>query len=213
MPVAARRAVFFPLLVLVALGVAACGSSGKSTTSAAATATGATTATNAATPTTAGSRVLVGKQTSVALNPATSELLREHQIVVTAVAPATYRKTLLWPVSGGQIAVATVAGTIAHTGGVKLSHAGKSVQVTSFIVNTSTKQVTALVGGQRLPIFALDLSSVKHQTAVGGTIVESGLKLTLTEQAATALNSALGVSAFKTGQLFGTATLTLAVKP
>jgi hypothetical protein len=83
--------------------------------------------------------------------------------------------------------------------------------VTSFIVDTSTKQVTALVGGQRLPVFAIDTSSEKHQTGVGGTIVESGLKFTLTEQAATALNSALGASAFKAGQLFGTATLTLAV--
>jgi len=89
MPAAARSAVFFPLLVLVAPGVAACGSSSKTTTSAAASATGATTATNVATtPTTAGTRVLVGEHQSVALNPATSQLLRGHQIVVTAVAPA-----------------------------------------------------------------------------------------------------------------------------
>jgi hypothetical protein len=205
MTVSARRAAFLPLVVLVALGIAACGSSSKTTTGT--TATGA-----AATTTPTGSGVLVGKQTSVALNPATSHLLTEHQIVVTAVAPATYHKTLLWPVSGGQIAVATVAGTIQHTGGVRLSHAGKSVQVTSFIVDTSTKQVTALVAGQRLPIFALDTSSEKRQTGIGGTIVESGLKFTLTEQAATVLNGALGVSAFKAGQVFGTATITLAVK-
>jgi hypothetical protein len=206
MPVAARRALFLSLLALAALGIAACGSSKKTTT--ATTATGAA----AATSTTASS-VLVGKQTSVALNPATSQLLRENQIVVTAVAPATYHKTLLWPVTGGQVAVASVAGTIQTTGGVRLSHAGKSVQVTSFLVDTSTDQVTALVGGQRLPIFAIDTSSAKHQTGTGGTILESGLKFTLTEQAASALNGALGSSAFKAGQIFGTATLTLAVKP
>jgi hypothetical protein len=208
MSLAARRAVFLPLLVLVALGVAACGSSSKTTTTAATTGT----ATNAATtPTTSGT--LVGKHTSVALNPATAQLLKENQIVVTAVAPATYHTALLFPVSGGHVAVATVAGTIDHTGGVRLSHAGKSVEVTSFIVDTSTKQVTALVSGQRLPVFAIDTSSEKRQTGTGGTIVESGLKFTLTEQAATALNSALGATAFKAGQLFGTATLTLAVHP
>jgi hypothetical protein len=207
MPVAVRRAAFFPLLVLVALGVAACGSSSKTTT----TGTAATT-TAATTPATTSSGVLVGKQTSVALNPATSQLLKENQIVVTAVAPATYSTTLLFPVSGGNVAAATAVGTIDHTGGVKLSHAGKSVQVTSFIVDTSTDQVTALVAGQRLPIFAVNTTSAKHQTGTGGTIVDSGLKFTLTEQAATALNSALGASAFKAGQLFGTATLTLAVK-
>jgi hypothetical protein len=207
MPVAARRALFFPLLALVALAIAACGSSSKTTT----TGTAATT-TAATTPTTASSGVLVGKQTSVALNPATSQLLRENQIVVTAVAPATYHTTLLFPVSGGNVAVATAAGTIDHTGGVKLSHAGKSVTVTSFIVDTSTDQVTALVAGARLPIFAVNTSSAKHQTGTGGTIVDSGLQFTLTEQAASAINTALGSSAFKSGQIFGTATLTLAVK-
>jgi len=210
MSVAARRAVFLPLLALVALGTAACGSSKKATTGT--TATGAA-ATGTAATTTAGSTALVGKQTSVALNPAISILFRENQIVATAVAPATYHHTLLWPVSGGHVAIATVAGTIEHTGGIRLSHAGKSVQVTSFIVDTSTDQVTALVGGQRLPVFAIDTSSAKHQTGAGGTILESGLKFTLTEQAATALNGALGASAFKAGQLFGTATLTLAVNP
>jgi hypothetical protein len=205
MSVVARRAVFFPLLVLLALAFAACGSSSKTTGT---TATGASAAANAATT----PKTLVGKQTSVALNPATSQLLKENQIVVTAVAPATYHNTLLWPVSGGQIAVATVAGTIQHTGGIRLSHAGKSVQVTSFLVDTSTDQVTALVGGQRLPIFAINKSSAKHQTGIGGTILESGLTLTLTEQVASALNGALGTSAFKAGQVFGTATLTLAVK-
>ena len=206
MPAAARRALFLPLLALVALAIAACGSSSKTTTTGTAATTAATTAT------TASSSVLVGKQTSVALNPATSTLLKENQIVVTAVAPATYHTTLLFPVSGGNVAVATAAGTIDHTGGVKLSHAGKSVTLTSFIVDTSTDQVTALVAGSRLPIFAVNTSSAKHQTGTGGTILESGLKFTLTEQAASAINTALGSSAFKAGQIFGTATLTLAVK-
>ena len=209
MSVAARRAVFLPLLALVALGIAACGSSKKTTTGT--TATGAATTGTAAT-TTAGSTALVGKQTSVALNPAISILFRENQIVATAVAPATYHHTLLWPVSGGHVAIATVAGTIEHTGGIRLSHAGKSVEVTRFLVDTSTDQVTALVGGQRMPIFAINTSEAKHQTGTGGTILESGLKFTLTEQGASALNGGLGVSAFKAGQIFGTATLTLAVK-
>ena len=209
MSVLARRAVLLPLLALVALGIAACGSSKKTTTGT--TATGAATTGTAATST-AGSTALVGKQTSVALNPAISILFRENQIVATAVAPATYHHTLLWPVSGGHVAIATVAGTIDHTGGIRLSHAGKSVEVTRFLVDTSTDQVTALVGGQRMPIFAINTSEAKHQTGTGGTILESGLKFTLTEQGASALNGGLGVSAFKAGQIFGTATLTLAVK-
>jgi hypothetical protein len=204
MSVAARRAVFLPLLALVAIGIAACGSS-KTTTTTGTAATGSVTGST-------GTTAVVGKQTSIALNPAISTLLRENQIVATAVAPATYHSTLLWPVSGGHIAVSTVAGTIEHTGGIRLSHAGKSVQVTSFLINTSTDQVTALVGGQRLPIFAINTSSAKHQTGTGGTILESGLQFRLTEQGASALNGGLGSSAFKAGQIFGTAALTLAVK-
>lgn len=208
LPTMRRRFLALPL-ALAALGVAACGSSSKTTSSASTS----TTATSAATTPTAGTSVLVGAHTSVALNPATSQLLKENVITVTAVGPATYSKTLVLPVSGGQIAVATLAGTIDHNGGIKLSHGEKSVEVTTFIVDTSTKQVTALIGEQRMPVFAINTSSEKRKSETGGTIVDSGLKLTLTEQAASALNGALGVSAFKAGQVFGTATITLAVKP
>ena len=69
------------------------------------------------------------------------------------------------PVSGGQVAVATLAGTIQHTGGLKFTRAGKSVEMTSFIVDTSSKQVTALVDGQRIPILDLSLSSVKRASS------------------------------------------------
>jgi hypothetical protein len=148
----------------------------------------------------------------VALNPEIVTLFKEHGITVTAVAPATYRKTLAWPISGGRIALATATGTIDHTGGVKLSHGEKSVTLTTFIIDTSTKQVTALVAGKRIPVFALNTGSEKQETRTGGTTVLSGLKMTVTEQAATTVNSALGVSAFEAGQVFGVATLTLAVK-
>jgi hypothetical protein len=43
-------------------------------------------------------------------------------------------------------------------------------------------------------------------------IVDSGLEFTLIEQAASALNGPLEVSAFKAGQVFGVATMTLAAK-
>jgi hypothetical protein len=43
-------------------------------------------------------------------------------------------------------------------------------------------------------------------------IVDSGVELTLAEQAASALNGPFEVSAFKGGQVFGVATMTLAAK-
>ena len=193
-------------LALGVLGLAACGSSTNTTSSTTASAEPTTTSTSTT------QSALIGKHTSLALNPANSKLLAENGITVTAVAPATYSKTLVLPVDGGQVAVATVKGTINHTGGVKLSHGEKSITVTSFIVDTSAEQVTALIGGQRVPVFAINPSAEKHETEAGGVIVDQGLQLTLTEPAADALNSALGVTAFKSGQVFATATMTLAVK-
>ena len=63
-----------------------------------------------------------------------------------------------------------------------------------------------------MPVFSINTSSEEHETEADGVNVDSGLKLTLTEQAANTLNGSLGVSAFKSDQEFGTATLSLAVK-
>jgi len=132
---------------------------------------------------------------------------------VAPVAPATAKKiVLVFPVSGGQIVVATLAGTVDHTGGLTFSHNGKSVTLTNFIVDTSTKQLTATVGGQSVPIFDLNLASLKRASGPGGTVVATNIKLTTTPQAASALNSGLGVTSFKGGMNFGIATLTVAVK-
>jgi hypothetical protein len=200
-----RRPLAALAVALLALCATACGSS-SSTVAVHTTAT-----TVSGTPTTALVAV-AGRNSTVILNPEMDKLLKENEITVSAVAPATYNKTLVWPVSGGQIHAATVSGTIEHTGGVKLSHAGKSITLTSFITNTSTKQVTALVGGQRIPVFDINTSTETRHSETGGAIVIGGLAFTLTEEAANAVNSALGVSAFKKGQIFGAATETIAVK-
>jgi hypothetical protein len=104
--------------------------------------------------------------------------------------------------------IATLAGTVHHTGGLTFSHSGKTVTLANLIINTNTEQFTATIGGQSMPIFDLNLAS--PTPASDGTVVASNIKLTETPQAATALNSSLGVSTFKAGMDFGTATLTVA---
>jgi hypothetical protein len=136
--------------------------------------------------------------------------LKRAGITVTAVAPATAKTTLLFPVSAGQIVVATLVGTVDHTGGLTFSHIDKSVTLTNFVVNTSTKQLTATVGGQSMPIFDLNLAALNRASGGHRTVVASNIKLTVTSQAAIALNSGLGVSTFKGEMNFGTATLTVA---
>jgi hypothetical protein len=203
------------IAVMVAAGlvVAACssGSSGSNTSSGS---TAATSGTSSSTPpaiTYAPAQATVtGKSTDVVVNPAVSAALKQAGVAVTAVAPATAKTTLLFPVSGGQIVVATLVGTVDHTGGLTFSHSGKSVTLTNFVINTNTKQVTATVGRQSMPIFDLKLASLKRASGPQGTVVASNIKLTVTSQAATALNSGLGVTTFKGGMNFGIATLTVA---
>ena len=201
------------VMVAAGLAVAACSSgSGGSNAS-----TGGTAATSSTSPGTwakityaPAQATVTGKSTDVVVDPAVSAALKHAGIAVTAVAPATAKTTLLFPVSGGQIVIATLAGTIDHTGGLTFSHGGKSVTLTSFVINTNTKQLTATVSGQSVPIFDLNLASSKRASGPHGTVVASNIKLAVTSQAATALNSGLGVSTFKAGMHFGIATLTVA---
>jgi hypothetical protein len=200
-----RRLSVAPMLAAVAFGVAACGSSSSSTTSSSSSSATSATSTSASVP-------VAGKSTSVVVNPTTAQALKQAGIAITPVAPATAHTVLLFPVSGGQVVVATLAGTIEHSGGVILSHEGKSVQLADFTIDTNTKQLTALVAGQRVPIFELNLASLKRATGPNGTVIASNIRMTLTAQAATALNSALGLSTFVPGLPFGVATVTVAVK-
>jgi hypothetical protein len=64
-------------------------------------------------------------------------------------------------------------------------------------------------GGQSMPIFHLNLASLKRASGPHRTVVARNIKLTVTSPAATALNSGLGVSTFKGGMNFGIATLTV----
>ena len=203
------------IAVIVAAGlvVAAC-SSGSSSSNGSSSSTAATSGTSSSTSATttyaSAPATVIGKSTDVVVNPAVSAALKHADITVTAVAPATAKTTLLFPVSGGQIVVATLAGTVDHTGGLTFRHSGKSVTLTNFVINTNTKQLTATVGGQSMPIFDLNLASPKRASGPHRTLVASNIKLTVTSQAATALNSGLGVSTFKGGMNFGIATLTVA---
>jgi hypothetical protein len=209
-----RRRSAIAFIGAAALAATACGSSSSSTTpSANGTATASTSSSKSSTTTTASApATVVGKKTDVVVNPKVSASLKHAGITVSAVAPATAKTTWVFPINGGQIVVATLVGTVNDTGALTFSHSGKSVTLTNPLVNTNTKQLTATVNGQTMPIFNLNLASLKRASGPHGTVVASDIKLTVTSQAASTLNSGLGVNTFKAGQNFGVATLTIAVK-
>jgi hypothetical protein len=152
---------------------------------------------------------VIGKSTDVVVNPAVAAALKHAGITITAIAPATAKAALLFPVSGGQIVVATLAGTVHHSGGLTFRHGGKSVTLTNLIINTRTKHLTAMVGGRSMPVFGLDLAAPTGASRRHTTVVASNIKLTVLSPAAIALNSGLGVRTFRTGLSFGVATLTV----
>ena len=153
---------------------------------------------------------IIGKSTDVVVNPAVSAALKHAGITITAIAPATAKATLLFPVSGGQIVVATLAGTVHHTGGLTFRHGHKIVTLTNLVINTKTKHLTAMVGGRSMPVFGLNLASPTGGSGRHSIVIASNIKLTVLSPAATALNSGLGVGTFRTGLNFGVATLTVA---
>jgi hypothetical protein len=202
------------IAVIVAAGLVVAACSGGSSSNTSSRGTSAPSGANSSTPATAkyvsAKATVIGKSTAVAVSPALSAALKHAGVTVTAVAPATAARTLRFPVSGGQIAVKTLTGTVDHAGALTFRHSGKSVTLTNLVINTKTKQLTATAGGQSIPIFDLNHARTKHVGSRHGTIVAGNIKLNVTSQAATALNSELGVATFKTGMNFGTARLVVA---
>jgi hypothetical protein len=121
-----------------------------------------------------------------------------------------------FPISDGEIDLATAKGEIFHTGGLSLRAGATRVQLRAFNIDTTGAAPVlsglvvandAVVG--RLPLFNIGLPAgfrVPLQ-ARHGFLVLNGVRLTLTTQAASALNGAFGVTAFTGGFNIGNATV------
>ncbi len=182
----------------------ACGSSSKPTTG-----TG-TTAAAAAPAALAAPVAVTGKTTVVTVSPSTLAALAAQSISIKAVAPASVGRVLTLPITGGHVAVSTLGGTIDQGGGITLAHAGRSVTLRNFVVDTASRTITASVAGLSVPVFDLDLTSLRRSSGVGGTLVAADIRLLVSPQTAASLNMLLGVPGLKAGQEFGVATITLA---
>ena len=152
--------------------------------------------------------VLADGDTSLTLDPGAAALLGGAGISAAPVGPATVGSggSLLFPITGGKLATDDLTGVIPHSGGIRLSDGGTTVDLLSFEINLDADpDLTALIGATRASILSLDLSGAT--IAVGksnGRIAVSGVQARLTGAAAGALNAAFGVSAFAQGQLLGT---------
>jgi hypothetical protein len=151
---------------------------------------------------------LAGGQTGLVPDPAALDAIVAEGITPSAIAPATLGASgFSFPVTGGSVNTKTLAGSITHSGGIRLSDGGTTVDLTDFTIQVDgAPDLTALVGGNRVSILDLDLSQA--QTGVAGKRISvTGVKARLTAAAAGALNSAFGTTAFTAGLLLGTASV------
>jgi hypothetical protein len=118
-----------------------------------------------------------------------------------------------FPISSGAIDAANARGEILHLGGLRLEKGPIRVDLSDFVIDTTgTPRLTGLVVANgdvvgRIPLFDLALPHITLPlTPVNGRFVRiSSVGVTLTADAAAALNQVFGVSAFTAGFDIGTA--------
>ena len=127
--------------------------------------------------------------TTLTINSGFNNKAKKAGIKVKAIKPATLKGTkAAFTVTGGQIEPTTGAGTVTHSGGLKITWGKKSVALKAFEINTSNKSLTASVGGKKVKIATLGgVSSAR--LGFGNSISAKSVKLT--KAGANALNKAL----------------------
>ncbi|HWC10569.1 MAG TPA: hypothetical protein VG455_05030 [Acidimicrobiales bacterium] len=155
---------------------------------------------------------LSGTSTSVDLDAATAKVLADNKVSVAPVGPATASAsggttTVSFPITEGYVAVYPsdqpnyIRGTFSHSGGLKFTAGGKSLEVTDFIVNPGDSTLSATVSGSGAVAHIMDLdgTDVKvSQDSQGRTLLD-GTVAKLSTTGAEALNKTFGVSLFKAG--------------
>lgn len=127
-----------------------------------------------------------------------------------------------FPVDAGEFDAGTAKGEIIHSGGLNLRRGTTTVTIATFTIDTIGTQpvLTGIVKANdtivgRIPLFNLSLPPLTLPvrpvpfppplSSVFSQVLIPGVGVTLTATAATALNSAFGVTAFTAGIPIGTA--------
>lgn len=147
-----------------------------------------------------------GGATTLALDPGTAATLTRLGVTPGIIAPATAGPAgIAFPVTGGRVNLGETSGEVTHSGGISLTAGSTVVRLEDFVVQLDPGTLVAQVGdtGATVPL-ALDLSAAKVGLSNGRTVVNNA-GVSLTQEAAAALNAAFKVSAFTPGLALGTA--------
>lgn len=155
--------------------------------------------------------------TSVTLDEGLTAGLETLGVTVGVSAPGTIDDAgvAIFPIDAGAIDLATSVGDISHSGGLSFTSADGAtvVNLLNFVIDNSsgnsTIALTGLVGvndslAGRAPLFNMDFSNVIAVSS-DTELTVNGVALTLTAEAAAALNAAFAVESFTEGFVVGTA--------
>lgn len=182
------------LVAVLALGLVACGDDDDETAEPATTAA----------PTTL---TLTGESTTLALDADTAAVLADNSVEVAPIDPATAGDDgIAFPITGGTVEAESLAGTIEHSGGLVFTAGGTELELTDFVIDTTTGTLSATAGGAQVPILGVDLSGLERSDDMG-TIVLEGITVSLSADGAAALNDTFGVTLFEEGLAIGDVTV------
>ncbi len=158
---------------------------------------------------------VAGGKTTVRLSEGFVGALSGLGVAPSAIAPGKLKARrggvfISYRIPGGAVDAGDgFRGDIFHVGGLSLTAGETSVGLLNFVIDTQDEPVLtglvtvngSLVG--RVPLFNLD--SIAPHVARNGRVTISGVGVTLTDVAASALNGIFGIDAFVEGADIGTA--------
>ncbi len=152
--------------------------------------------------------------TLLELDAGTAAYLGERGVVLTTLGAAESSEdaegvpTFSFPITFGSLEAETLGGFVVHRGGLELTAGDTSVRVRNLVIDTEAGQLTARVSGVRgrVALFDLDLSAAAPLVRPEFVLVDR-VGVTLTEEAAVALNAAFDAELFPAGAPIGTARL------
>lgn len=134
--------------------------------------------------------------TTLTINSGFSKKAKKAGITIAAVKPSKLKGSkATFAVTGGEIEPTTGAGTVTHSGGLKVTWGKKSVTLKSLTIDTKGKSVSAKVGGKTVKVASLAGTSTAR-LGFGASV--SAKKVKLTAAGANALNSKLTPAPTKT---------------
>ena len=141
---------------------------------------------------------LQGASTRLSLDPAFSGTLSSAGIQVGPSSPAVEGSSSLHvPVStsGGKVSLSK---PITHTGGIELTSSAAQLTLSNLTIDAAAGLVYAEQATGPLPVFTIDASAAKS-TKRSKQLLITGLKLSLTADAATLLNTTFATTVFAAG--------------